>query len=67
MIGMAIRKASNPFALPHLAIDGIVSNQDRFVIDSLLILSFIVNSRQPSPECGSEELTPFGRHGDIPP
>ena len=56
MIGRQIREASNPFALLQLAIRGIVSNQDRFVIDSLLILSFIVNSRQPSPECGSEEL-----------
>ena len=57
MTGMAIRKVINPFACALLqsAIRGIVSNQDRFVIDSLLILSFIVNSRQPSPECGSEE------------
>ena len=56
MIGMAIRKASNPFALPQLAIDGIVSNQNRFVIDSPLILSFIVHSRQPFSERGSEVL-----------
>ena len=56
MIGITIRKGYQSLcALLQSAIRGIVSNQDRFVIDSLLILSFIVNSRQPSPECGSEE------------
>ena len=54
MIGMAIRKAINAFVLLQLAIHGIVRNQDRFVIDSPLILSFIVHSRQPFSERGSE-------------
>ena len=63
MTGMAIRKVINPFArcFSQQSVASSVIRiqdiriQDRFVIDSLLILSFIVNSRQPSPECGSEE------------